>query len=244
MRPIVIGVMIATMFPILHASATTGAVDATEGHQYMVAYAHCVVQRDHNRAAAAVLANLSQRDLERNYSDIFLAQPVVFVARCQRLVMRADVAFRYSGEPLLSALAEALIESDLQYANPIELSDRLPLMYSTPLREKVSTARHEGTGRHSSNIQQPEEESARQWLSRYGECIVRSQPTLARNWVRTVTDGADEAATIRALSPALSECLVEGQEMRFAKSRLRGAVAINYFRLAMAKPGPATGVVH
>ena len=54
-----------------------------------------------------------------------------------------------------------------------------------------------------------------------------------------VTDG--EAAAFNALGTALGTCIAPGKSLNFGKAALRGSIAINYYRLAVAaRSAPAT----
>ncbi len=77
------------------------------------------------------------------------------------------------------------------------------------------------------------------WLSRYGECVVRQEPAKARYWLLTPPDSPEEISRINDLRPAFADCLNEGT-MKFNRTTMRGAVAINYYRLAMATRVPGS----
>ena len=74
-------------------------------------------------------------------------------------------------------------------------------------------------------------------LSRYGECVVRRDPNDSRLWVLTPPDSPDEDGRIDALRPFFGACLKDGK-VAFSKATLRGAVALNYYRLAHAPRQP------
>ena len=71
-------------------------------------------------------------------------------------------------------------------------------------------------------------------LSMIGECAVRADPTGARNLLKARLNSKDEDAAVQALTPAFASCLPKGAQVRFNILSLRGTVAVNYYRLALA----------
>ncbi len=72
------------------------------------------------------------------------------------------------------------------------------------------------------------------YLSRYGECVVRNDAANARLLLLSKEGAADESSAFAALQPTLAHCLPPNQTLRFSRIQLRGLIALNYVRLALA----------
>jgi len=79
-----------------------------------------------------------------------------------------------------------------------------------------------------------EEAKAFNFISRYGECVVRVNPAAVRALLLSRPETDEERTRFTALSTAFGTCLPEGQTLSFGKLPLRGTLAVNYYRLAMA----------
>lgn len=196
-------------------------------------YAACVVLERHKTAAKAIIAAADNDEILRKYPRLIDSDCLASTAGSVTMMFKAD-NYRY-------ALAEALVNSDFARSGPTSFDDRLPLAHlSLPLDEDLQKAVAATADQHK------REELANDfketyyvaWLSRYGECIVRADPVASRNWLLTIPDGPEESSRIDAMRAAFTACL-KGGTSKFTRSALRGTVAINYYRLAMAKPLPA-----
>ena len=71
-------------------------------------------------------------------------------------------------------------------------------------------------------------------LSTVGECAVRANPQGAHSLLSARLNSNEESAAVQAMMPAFASCLPKGQQVRFNILSLRGTVAVNYYRLALA----------
>lgn len=207
----------------------------------LTAYARCVVRDNHARSEKAVLSNFEARDLERRFGDIFIENPVTYVAGCRDLRILDGQAFFFTGEPLRMKLAEALVKADLANQTVASFADRPPLPVSeAETREELSEAlagsRTERGRSHAQHLY--DMSAARSWLSHFGECVARSDPPRVHAWLLTNAGTPEDAAATTALAPALGSCLTEGRTFAASKDMLRGTVAVAYYRLA--KGGSST----
>jgi hypothetical protein len=69
-------------------------------------------------------------------------------------------------------------------------------------------------------------------LSAFGECVVRASPD--QSWALLKSDVASKAETavFTALTPTLARCLAQDRSVQLGKFNVRGAVALNYYRLS------------
>jgi len=77
-------------------------------------------------------------------------------------------------------------------------------------------------------------------LMSVGECAVRSDPIAARALLKTRLNSKEEARALQAMAFVFGGCLPKGTQVRFDATSMRGAVAVNYYRLANAPASQAT----
>lgn len=219
------------------------SVYAAEYRDELAAYATCTVREHHGLAARAVLSDLDAEGLEKRFGDIFIEKPVAWVADCRELHIANGLAIWMKGEPLRMALAEALVKADLRDDTTVSFADRAPLHVSAPNHSGEPGAQS-ATAVSERNQKHDDQRLVQAWLWRFGECVVRREPVLAREWLLSRAGTAEDAAASRRLAPAFGSCLPEGQKLALGKEMLRGSVAVNYYRLAKAPPVTGSGVVH
>ncbi|MDR7153954.1 hypothetical protein J2W40_000757 [Sphingobium xenophagum] len=228
--------MRATLFVTLvmfAASSPAFAGNAKEdvrARKIMYDYARCVVKLKPQRAANAILANSDNSEILKEYPDLISSNCMAQVAGNVKMTFGGDL-YRY-------ALADALVNAKFSEKFETNFSNRLPLAHLRPSTPEELEAKlgKEKSKRARTKIQEDEDKRAGiTWLSHYGECIVRKDPVRARLWLLTPPDGPEEVSRIGDLRPTFSDCL-DGGTVKFTRVTLRGAVAINYFRLASATP--------
>jgi hypothetical protein len=220
-------------------------------------YAQCVVKRQPAKASQAILANVDNRTMLRDYGKLILGE-------CLESRISVATQMRFTGDLYRYALADALVNRELA-AQPVPALDAVPRLEHRnpgpppgPDPALVTPASPDGrdsgrrTKRKDAKLSQRKFEEARlNWnrdvayafLSHYGECVVRADTAGAKALLVTKPDSAEEAARFAALRPAFSECLPADRTLRFGKVALRGSVAINYYRLAHAARAPAAGAL-
>lgn len=179
-------------------------------------YADCVVKNEEPHASDAILRDLSDRDFQRGH-------PELIQENCIPMALGNYIQMDFTPSELREVVAEALVRRE--FANtPAPALDDVPGLSHRPASGSPQSA-------------------ADAYLARYGECVVRVDPSRAKALLFTepLTDG--EAAAINALGTALGTCLAPGKTLNFSKAALRGSIAINYYRLAVAaRSAPAAGV--
>jgi hypothetical protein len=212
---------------------------------YVHAYAGCTVRYSHKRARELVLSNVADDQMERDFKDIYVSSPLVWVSGCRELVIRDGVAFRLQSGMYRAALAEALIVSELKDAPIAGLSLRAPLQHWLPEGEASLAQRLAATsddGKRAKIESEHKAEISKIWLAVYGECVVRKDSDGSWGWAMSKSGSRDEEMAIARLKPALGDCLTSGSTLNFPKDILRGTIAINYYRLANAPAAVAIGV--
>ncbi len=213
--------------------------------EYVQAYAKCTVRYDHKRAQELVLSNATDDQIEHEFRDIYVSEPLAFVSGCRELVIRSGIAFRLQPGLYRSALSEELVAAELKNAPITDMSGRAPLQHWLPENQASYDQRlasASGGGKRARIEAKHNAESAKIWLAVYGECVVRKNPSGAWDWVVSKAGSREESAAISRLNPSFGDCLTSGKTLNFAKEVLRGSIAINYYRLAKAPTAAANGV--
>lgn len=215
--------------------APASDLTASETREMIHSYGECVIKTQQRRASEAILANVDNATLLSRYSELV-------VPRCMVTLPGSTVSMRFSGDQYRYALADALIRKELagQPVPDLELVARLDHREpgvppsglddkGKPLKKKDLEAAQEAY----------REAQAYNFLSRYGECVVRRDPAAAKALLLTTPNSDAEKASFPGLSTALATCLAPGETLAFGKAALRGTIAVNFYRLAKAPRLPA-----
>lgn len=201
------------------------------------AYARCVVKRQPARASEAIARNLDNRAILRDY-------PMLIRGECLSRQVHQPTRLQFGGDLYRYALAEALVIRELAAQPAPDLAPVARLDHrgpGEPPQPVDSKGRKLDGAKLEAALKPYRQDSAFAFLSRYGECVVRVDTAGARALLVSAPDSADESARFGALRPALAHCLPEGETLRFGKTALRGSIAINYYRLALAARVSAGG---
>lgn len=201
------------------------------------AYAQCVVKRQPAKASQAILANVDNGTMLRNYSKLVIGE-------CLESRITVSTQMRFTGDLYRYALADALVNRELA-ARPVPALDALPRLDhrdpGAPPQPVDSRGKKLGKRKLEAARLSHGRDVAYAFLSHYGECTVRADTAGAKALLATRPDSTEESARFAALRATFSRCLPEGQTLRFGKVALRGSVAINYYRLAHAARASAGG---
>jgi hypothetical protein len=220
------------------ASAQDVDLSTKEVRAVTHSYAQCVVKRQPTRAAAAIRENLDNAILLRKY-------PQLIVSDCLRRSPGEVLTMRFTGDLYRYALADALVNREFPGSNAPDISRTARLDHRDPGAPPLAVNRKGkklSAKKYQAALEQHQKAGGFAYLSRYGECVVRSAPAAAKELLRATPDSAEETARFKALSLALSTCLPEGQTLKFGKVTLRGTIAVNYYRLAVAARAAAPGM--
>ena len=199
-------------------------------------YGDCVVSRQQDRAAEAILANMSNRDLMRRY-------PQLIEGRCMPVERGQVVKVSFVGDQFRYALADALVRKELAALPAPDLSAVPRLDH----REPTPPSRFSAKGKplrerdYQEAMSRFERDRAFTFLSRYGECVVRTDPAAARTLLLAEVGSTAEAAQFASMTNTLGTCLPPGETLSFGKLALRGTIATNYYRLAKAAQSRGAG---
>ena len=216
--------------------AADNAKEQAELRKTTLKYAACVVKRHHVQASEAILATAGNDEIMKKFSEIIDSD-------CLDTVTGGGIYIRFPTDTYQYSLADALVNADFAAHGETSFASRLPLAQPAFLSVDDQTAYLAKTKSGRKRKEMSEDfgkQNARTWLSRYGECVVREDPINTRYWLLTPPETPEETSRIKALQSVFGICLGEGT-LKFNRISMRGTVAINYYRLAMATPQPSTG---
>jgi hypothetical protein len=223
-----------TLAAVASPSSTRAAQDSDlstrETRSLMHAYAKCVVGREPRRASEALVRNINNRSILREY-------PQLIIGNCLVKQTKQSATMSFSGDLYRYALADALVGRELAALPPPDFS-AVPRLAQRAAGEPPKpigpNGRKLSAKKYQAALDDHKEDAAIAYIARYGECVVRSASAEARALLLTVPDSAEESARFGALRPALGTCLPENETLRFGRTTLRGTIAVNYYRLAHA----------
>jgi hypothetical protein len=211
---------------------------SSKAFDLMRRYARCTVPNYPREALKLVTSSVDARDFDQLLPRIVIKDAIAVLPLCQPpLILPATFKITFAGEPLRFALAEALIERDWRSTGPTDFAD-VPALPSQPVQPReafdAGQAKLSSRTRKAALQAEYDQSVATAWLFRFGECVVRRDGGNAKAWTLSVPNSAAETSFIRALNPSFGACLPDGKALTFNRLLLRGAMAVNYVRLAEA----------
>jgi hypothetical protein len=206
-------------------------------------YATCTVRNHHNSARELILANVDNKTMERRFADIYTHEALALVVSCPELVLRFR-SIIIEPDAFRAAIADVLVNKDFRQGHIVNFEKVAPLVHLSAESNEDYQAKliaTKFTKKRSLIKQTHDQDVSRNWLSAYGECVVRKDPLLVREMLFSKPVSAEELVAISRIQPSLGACLVEGKELAFDRYTLRGSLATNYYRLAMADQTSSMG---
>jgi hypothetical protein len=222
------------LIAILFSTSSVGLAkvkraDVTE-RAVMRDYSACVVKQKRDLAAAALLDSATNEQILKNYKGLIIGD-------CLKQATIYGGTMRFGGDLYRYALAEALVNEELRDITFMSFDDRATLAHhELPTKEAFEQALAAAKSKRKKEQVEKSFEDAvsNSWLSRFGECVVRSDPTRSKAWLLAKPSTPAEDAQVSALKPVFNSCLTGNGSMKFNRITMRGLVALNYFRLARA----------
>ena len=203
------------------------ALDRAATRAMIERYGDCIVKNRRKAAAEVILKDV--------YSPVIRVKyPTLFDGECLDAPRALIARLALSGEQLKYALADALFERELAGRAAPSVAAVPPLPRDPPYPPPVPPPANANNSTVTSYREA--ERSYNLWritdvASRFGECVVRTNPPYVRELLKTEPETAEESAAFRMLGGAFGQCLATGQKLTFSKQVLRGTVAVNYYRL-------------
>lgn len=190
----------------------------------------CVVKKRAAAAAEFILAAPGSSDARAN-------PRVLYESGCFKPSPDFDLSsLRHNLDLARHGLAEALVSREFRASVPAGIAAVPALAQSQEEFDEVAfkrSARYQKFGPKSLTRARAEVASY-QFLSRFGECVVRRNPRAAHRLVVADAGSNEEALAMAGVRPQLGTCIVEGQKLGMNLKMLRGSLAYNFYRLARA----------
>ncbi len=148
------------------------------------------------------------------------------------------VQLQMSPTSFRAAVADELVRRDLGGFDPAEIKLAEPLQHPTIDPADYVPKRSVSPETLANWQHAKERDTGEAWLSTVGDCAVRANPSGARELLQTKVNSDEELHALLALIPAFSSCIDQGHKVQTVRASLRGAVAVNYYRLAYAPKVP------
>lgn len=205
---------------------------SAEMRAVIAGFARCVVKRDYDRAKALVLANDDNETLVRKHGQLIDGSCLPPGASSSP----GGLQVRFSGDLVYYALADTLVSTDFRDAPARDVKTAKALQHR--LFEGSMYKPKSGKKLRARKAEELETKRgvalASYHLSRFGECVVRADPVKSRALLLTTPSAEAEASLLTALTPTFGVCHEAGRPVESDPMMLRGAVAVNYYRLAYA----------
>lgn len=207
--------------------------DAREVRLIGSRYGDCVVKKDARSADAFIASYASEQNgAQRERLVARINDPQCLIDSSRGF---GSVQMRFPADNMRYVLADALVRAHLAGASvPADLATRPRLAH--PLFDETAYQPKPGkrlsAERTAELAAKRDAEMARIYLSRFGECVVRTDPANASALLSTKVVTPQENAAFGRLQPAFGQCISEGAKIALNKAVVRGTIALNYYRLA------------
>ena len=227
-----LAVTLSTSAVLISSSAGSAKREAEKQvvRDVTASFSDCVVKKNPMAARAVISDMIPAREVKRRY------RVLINVDCMGHAVSGSSVMGVNFGDPTFYfAVAEALVRYDYGASGPQDFKSVPALVYqdldsvlSANERSKLSKSRSEKYAQIERQV------TAIRVLFKYCECVARSDPEGSRLLVVKGAGSPEERLAFNRLLPNLGKCLPNGLEIKFKTDQLRGAIAVNYFRLAHA----------
>lgn len=209
---------------MLAAAGPREIIDPTKVRDIAQKFATCAVRKRPELASKYVLDPniwLGERDFRK-----------LFDPACVPTDGRGYKALAGGRQQMRFALAEALVRREFPSAGMVDVLAAAPLDHTLPPLERLQQSAKPRPPEKPEDLEKAR--MASQAIAMLGECVVRSHPAAAHGLLLTDPGSDHEARYLEALQPAAGNCVEKGAAISLTKFSLRGAIALNYYRLSKA----------
>lgn len=197
-----------------------GYAQPTVARRGLQDYAWCTVRREPALAHTFVLMKAGEQIALADYQRLFDGRCLTPIA------LQMEVRLWQSR----AALAEALLVRNRNLQRSMAFA-AVPALDWAPSSSPVVAGQKVDAAKLA---RMAAEDGRNHSLGRLGECVVRFDPPGALTVLRTNIDTAAERKHFAALTPRIASCVQHGQTRNFNRTNLRAAMALAYYRLAVA----------
>ena len=212
--------------------APAAAKENHEARRVLATFAECVVKDSRAVTSRAIVEDWDSKALIEHKSKPISSsclRGAGFIAQ-----------LRASPQMMKAAIAEQLVRRDKIVVQAADVAKLAPLNYRMPTPVVTVNART-GKPLDAKAIDAQKTAVAATLgaiaLNQLGECVVQADPTGARSVLDTPIGKPEELAAINAITPVMGQCLPKDFKLVLDRSTVRSAVALSYYRMAMAARG-------
>ncbi len=194
----------------------------------MAKFADCLTEREPKLAKEYVLHYDNQENDFEKFRAFFSDAYVCF----RRSNYHAG-SMKLSRDLLRYLLAESFVTKEVSLLASYDFSAVEPLSQPKPDKAKFEklVAKARGIEKKKEVAKNWEHAQLDHLLSIFGECTARENPVDARRLLSTKLSSDAERLKFKDLTPALNVCAEKHGGLAFDMMQLRGAIALNYYRL-------------
>jgi|UPI000687A82F hypothetical protein len=203
---------------------------ADQARRIQAGFGECVVKKQPELTKEFVLKPRYEKD------DLRKIFPKIGDGWC--LLQAADSTgslMRFPGDTLRYTFADVLIRKEFTNGAP-NIADAGPIQHA-PLVEGdyLPSPRRKASAAELEELALNRQKAlVAIYLSKFGECVVRSNPVASYQLINSKILTPEESAAFTALAPSFGPCVEAGQSFKLDKSAVRGTIAMNLYRLAHA----------
>ena len=216
------------LFVAVSATARTASYGATDHatRQEFENFSDCTVERNPRAAAELVMSTELKENILERHSGLVSSD----------CIPRAGKELRLRPEWVQYGLAEALLRREYSGGLPtdIELAGPIPHVEFEESDDQSNRTKIVSPEEWAELQKRRTAELGYRALSLYTECIARIQPSVVLSLVLSAPDSDQETEAFDAMKASLSSCMTKDQTVILDKALLRGALAMNLYRLAHA----------
>jgi len=224
------------------ASAAPAATpDMRPLRKAMADYGKCIVKYEPAKAREFVLSGgfISRRDQDEQVllsKECMPGEELLREGMAGQRAMTSRAKLRLPDVMIRWAIAGALFERDAGKLTATDFTAVPALAYEEPFPVRTTTKDGDPlpAERIAAQQQKFDEKMADVTLAKLGECVARMDGAGTRAALLTPIDTAEELTALKAITPAIGNCLPKGQTLKFDRMSLRGSLAVAFYRLASA----------
>lgn len=234
---LLLGVALATSAVAVSAATP----DAKAFRKALADYGTCIVKWEPVKTRDFVLSGgfINRRDSGENVllsRECMPGEEIIRAGLAARGGMATRARLRLPDVMIRWAIAGALFDRDAAKLTQTNFAGIPQLAYEEPFPVRTTTKDGDPIPAERIAEQQKrfDEKASDVALAKVGECVARTDGAGTRAALLTPINTAAELAAMKALAPALSNCLPKGQTIGFDRMSLRGTLAVAFYRLASA----------
>ena len=186
--------------------------DKDAARQTLEAFSSCVVERQYGRAAKLINMPIDGADYKKQLGSL-----TSYYDECL-----STGEFSMSFDLLRGGLFQAFYLREFKSKGPVNFDTQIVTGYRAMYPETFSDQARTSVA-----------------LVNFAECVTRADGANVRLLMTMPAGSNGETGVFQSLAPKLGPCIVQGNQIKFSKAILKGALAEGLYRLSMASKAGA-----